>query len=195
MDHGSRDLCVAEFLEGRQSLGGCGRCLKDCETWPLSGCNVLPSRIWSYVERRSWLVRGEEGRYTEEGTRGKYGGRTRGVIVSDAVFIVVQREEEGRSWKDSSNRSLSTRRRVELSRSWEDFCLLLALFLLSWSLFVTCLPSGLDDRRPRTPDSWKEFEYESRTISCEIYARVWNTTFGLIYRDPVYTRIVWENSL
>lgn len=69
---------MAEFLEGRQSLGGCGRCLKDCETWPLSGCNVLPSRIWSYVERRSWLVRGEEGRYTEEGTRGKYGGRTRG---------------------------------------------------------------------------------------------------------------------
>lgn len=107
---------MAEFLEGRQSLGGCGRCLKDCETWPLSGCNVLPSRIWSYVERRSWLVRGEEGRYTEEGTRGKYGGRTRGVIVSDAVFIVVQREEEGRSWKDSSNRSLSKGRTVTIVR-------------------------------------------------------------------------------
>lgn len=177
---------MAKFLEGRQSLGGCGRGLKDCETWPLSGCNVLPSRIWSYVERRScWLVRGEEGsRHTEEGTRGKYGGRTRGVIVSDVVFIVVQREEGGRNSKDSSNGSLSTRRRVELSRSWEDFCLLLALFLLSWSLFVTRLPpSGLGDRRPRRPDSWKEFECESRTIYCGIYARVRNTTFRLIYRD------------
>lgn len=38
-------------------------------------------------------------------------------------------------------------------------------FLLRASLL------GLGDR-PRTPASWKEFEYESPTISCGIYARV-----------------------
>lgn len=110
---------MAKFLEGRQSRrGGCGRGLKERETWPLSGCNVLPSRIWSYVERKREKER-EEGRRKEqeENTRAE-----RRVTVSVAVFIEREEEEEeearGRNSKDSSNRSLSTNhRRVELSRS------------------------------------------------------------------------------
>lgn len=152
-------------------------------------------RLWNLAAFRvqrptfsNMVVRGEKKLVTWRGRQAGWNKRKirredeRSVIVSDALFS---------SWHKGRGRGASRipptgacllRRRVELSRSWEDFCLLLALFLLSWSLFVTCLP----------PWSW--WSTTNTSFVERIRIRVSNNILRnlctrlkykvLIYRDP-----------